>query len=455
MDKKSIVDHLKKRNGSVVDGISKGIEDFNEQEVQEASRDGFIAYRSEEKDMKEKKEVPKTVNQLREDAGLEPLESTMKDKVDTRYNEPKGEPKADEETIKNVIESNSIYKKAKETILKAQQKQVGYGLDKYPEPLNANSWDTVETIDHIMEESVDKLHYLAMLREKMVSSAGVADRLMLDKDLIKNLTKHPGASSKDVLSGIASNPGYNTKGPIFDDRLLSPYFTGENLGITKLAGHTVITGIDTESARDEQPTKPEKQRMDVMVDFKTLGTDTNATVIQIAAMAFDISNGFLINGFEQTVDISKNPSYDMNVSGSTLKWWMETDKELFAELLAKGEGSSSEAIHGFHKWLSELCIRYDVKLWGNGILFDNNIIRTQFESEGLDYPIEYSNDRDVRTISDTVCSMTGFSTEELRVRFYKKHRTKHNAMDDVYNQIDLVSGCWEFLHRRCSINGEL
>lgn len=86
---------------------------------------------------------------------------------DHRYNEPKGKHLAPEEIISETIESTEIYSRAKELILNAQRKQVGYGLDKYPEPLNADTWTTVETIDHIIDESIDKLHYLVMLRLKL------------------------------------------------------------------------------------------------------------------------------------------------------------------------------------------------------------------------------------------------------------------------------------------------
>lgn len=91
--------------------------------------------------------------------------------ADSRYKTPKSDPKADEQLIKKTIEANEIYSRAKEHILNAQRKQVGYGLDKYPEPLNADTWSAIETIDHIIEESVDKLHYLCMLRIKLEQEA--------------------------------------------------------------------------------------------------------------------------------------------------------------------------------------------------------------------------------------------------------------------------------------------
>lgn len=106
-------------------------------------------------------------------SGLSPerkidMEALKMEYKDERYREPKGNHKADDLEIDKAMESTRIYKEAKEHILKAQRNQVGYGIDKYPEPLNADTWSIVETIDHIISEGVDELHYLAMLRIKML-----------------------------------------------------------------------------------------------------------------------------------------------------------------------------------------------------------------------------------------------------------------------------------------------
>lgn len=89
---------------------------------------------------------------------------------DTRYKTPKCEPKTTLEKAEEVIEQNVIYSQARDEILMAQKRQVAYGLDKYPEALNPDSWDAVENINHIIEESVDQLHYLVMLRQKLMQN---------------------------------------------------------------------------------------------------------------------------------------------------------------------------------------------------------------------------------------------------------------------------------------------
>lgn len=100
---------------------------------------------------------------------------------DVRYRNPKQEPQATEEEVSKTIEETEIYRKAKEEILKAQRKQVAYGIDKYPEPLNADSWSTVETIEHIIDETIDKLHYLVMLKIKLEREAIAEDAIPVGK----------------------------------------------------------------------------------------------------------------------------------------------------------------------------------------------------------------------------------------------------------------------------------
>lgn len=101
--------------------------------------------------------------------------------LDNRYNTPKEAPKASKELVEETIQATEIYRQARIAIMrthsisadvrtamfKAQAKQVAYGIDKYPEPLNANTWSISETIEHITDESIDKLHYLVMLRIKL------------------------------------------------------------------------------------------------------------------------------------------------------------------------------------------------------------------------------------------------------------------------------------------------
>ena len=187
-------------------------------------------------------------------------------------------------------------------------------------------------------------------------------------------------------------------------------------------------------------------RVDVMVDIETLGTKSDSTIFQISAVAFDIATGRHFDKFNRIADITKNEDYEMNVTGSTLVWWLNTNPELLADLLNKGKGSSKRLLEDFHRWLEELDSN-DIHLWGNGILFDNKMIQHQFELNGLEYPIKYKNDRDLRTLVDLTCAKLGLTEKELRNKYYDPALEPHDAFNDVINQINITVNCYEELTR--------
>lgn len=185
-------------------------------------------------------------------------------------------------------------------------------------------------------------------------------------------------------------------------------------------------------------------RVDIMVDIETLGTGADATIIQISAIAFDIITGEHLSVFNEIADIEKNMK--LNVDGSTLKWWLNTDKELLTELLNSGEHSSETVLAHFIGWIkSQSKDPKNIYLWGNGILFDNKLIEHQAEKMDWGYPIFYKNDRDVRTIVDLAGRKLGISEKELKERYKDDSLVEHNAIDDVIYQINLVVGCYNEL----------
>jgi hypothetical protein len=189
------------------------------------------------------------------------------------------------------------------------------------------------------------------------------------------------------------------------------------------------------------------KRIDIMVDIETLGTGSNATIFQIAAMAFDINTGKVLSKFNKIADIGKNDT--MNVDGSTIKWWLNTDKELLTNLLNQGEGSSEELLRCFAQWLGAEKFDFgNLYLWGNGILFDNKMLQEQMNAlDGCHYPVEYKNDRDVRTIVDLAAAKFGITEKELKERYQDDSLKEHDAYDDVIYQISLVTECYKVLTR--------
>jgi len=198
-------------------------------------------------------------------------------------------------------------------------------------------------------------------------------------------------------------------------------------------------------------------RIDIMVDLETLGLKDNATVFQVSAVMFDISNGKIKSGFNKIIDIEKE---DMVVDGSTIKWWLKTDKELLDKLINDDNSLPASSVWQlFNSWIScevgnnDLSSK-NVYLWGNGILFDNQKVKTQMEKFGIKYPIHYTNDRDVRTILDLACDKTSFSCDKIKASVSDESETKHDALDDCRYQVRLVSFCYDILMKAIAVVAE-
>ena len=188
-------------------------------------------------------------------------------------------------------------------------------------------------------------------------------------------------------------------------------------------------------------------RKDIMVDIETLGTGENATVFQVSAMSFDLTTGDKHDSINLIGDIDKYGN--LNVDGSTLKWWLNTDKELLTELLNEGTYEEYDLFEALHKWLEAQTTTGDMKdvyLWGNGILFDNAKLQTNLNGcSGLKYPIYYKNDRDVRTILELASMKSGLTEDEIKKSVTDENERKHDAFDDITFQIRLVVECYEIL----------
>lgn len=181
----------------------------------------------------------------------------------------------------------------------------------------------------------------------------------------------------------------------------------------------------------------------IMTDIETLGKRDGATIFQIAAAAFDIKTGELKETINLKMDIAKERN--LKVYGDTLKWWLNTDKELLAKLLNEGTLTEVEMLNEFYCWIKSL--GNNIKLWGNGILFDNMKLKLKMESLNIPYPISYKNDRDVRTILDLASAVSGLTENEIKKSIKNENEVAHDALDDVRSQVRLVSTCYNIIKK--------
>jgi len=146
--------------------------------------------------------------------------------------------------------------------------------------------------------------------------------------------------------------------------------------------------------------------MEIMVDIETLGTDNNAVITSIGAVAFDLS------ALETVEEILGRPYFHMHlnahmqqadgrqISAATSMWWMEQNPVAIKTLLdgqkaiAKGI-SVAAALEAFSIWCSN---NKAANIWGNGNTFDNMLLRDIYAQYKVKYPVSFRNDLDFRTL---------------------------------------------------------
>lgn len=186
-------------------------------------------------------------------------------------------------------------------------------------------------------------------------------------------------------------------------------------------------------------------RIDIMTDIETLGKGNNTTVFQIGACAFNIYTGETLSEFNQIVDVTTEK--DMLIDGDTLIWWLKTNKELLTNLLNQGNVSQKDLFVNFNNWILQTNNnKQNIFLWGNGILFDNKLIQSKMKQYGIEYPIFYRNDRDMRTIVELAGLKCGIETEkEFRETYRPSEYVLHDGLDDVKAQIYVLSKAWNIV----------
>lgn len=88
------------------------------------------------------------------------------------------------------------------------------------------------------------------------------------------------------------------------------------------------------------------------------------------------------------------------IDPSTVIWWLKQSSEARSAIVNDDAIPLQDALLQFREFVSDNVAGGSKKaqVWGNGASFDNSILRSSYDCIAEDYPWEYWNDRDVRTM---------------------------------------------------------
>ncbi|WP_274725878.1 3'-5' exonuclease [Xenorhabdus bovienii] len=180
----------------------------------------------------------------------------------------------------------------------------------------------------------------------------------------------------------------------------------------------------------------------LMLDLETMGTATDSAITSIGAVFFNPTTGELGSSFYRPVDLTSSMQSGGTVDGDTIRWWLRQDSEARVAIAVDGLPSITEVLFELEEFVNK-STRYNthgLKVWGNGVSFDNVILRSAYDREKIKPFWHWYNDRDVRTVVE-LGQAAGFDPKH-NMPF---EGNRHNALDDAIHQAKYVSAIWQRL----------
>ncbi len=175
----------------------------------------------------------------------------------------------------------------------------------------------------------------------------------------------------------------------------------------------------------------------IMLDLETLGTKTEtAPIVSIGAVRFDLNTGELGDEFYQNVDLQDCLYYGFKIDPNTLYWWLGQSEEASKALIH----NRSDLVLSLERFTTFVADIKGSLVWGNGVLFDNAILRKAYNTVKLKVPWHFRADRDVRTLV-ALGKSVGISKKASDTPMVP-NLIKHNALSDAKYQAAYVCEIW-------------
>lgn len=180
---------------------------------------------------------------------------------------------------------------------------------------------------------------------------------------------------------------------------------------------------------------------DVMLDLETMGNKSNAAIVSIGAVEFNLKTGETGRVFYRVVDLQSCLDVGLKINASTVYWWLMQSEAARKRICAKGEHIST-VLNAFNLWMQD-CVE-KVKIWGNGARFDIGILEDAYVACDVYTPWYFRSEMDVRTLVafkpeiKANCKMVG---------------VEHDPIDDCLHQITYCVETWKALNKPKQVRG--
>lgn len=175
----------------------------------------------------------------------------------------------------------------------------------------------------------------------------------------------------------------------------------------------------------------------IMIDMETTGTDSDAGILTLGAVVFDVPFGYPRPTFYDKASLASNEAAGRKVDKATMEWWNKQDSELRKEVFS-GTQSVSDMLSNFIVWCTNqlapgMSLEKDVQLWSRGAGFDCEILKHACYQLFGHYPFDFRNHMCQRTVE----ALMPAGLVNLVQNSYASRR-KHHALDDAMHQANMM-----------------
>ena len=169
-----------------------------------------------------------------------------------------------------------------------------------------------------------------------------------------------------------------------------------------------------------------KELRHCMIDLETLDLKPSSKIVSIGAVIFDPRYGKIGDTFYMELD--HKAQTNRTSDPETVAWWKRQSPVVKKAL--KGTDLLADALEELDFFLPK-----DVKVWGNGSIFDIAILEDAYRQNDMGIPWKFWNVLDMRTIKAVYEAGRGGWSRACG-------GNKHNALDDAVHQAESVCIMW-------------
>lgn len=175
------------------------------------------------------------------------------------------------------------------------------------------------------------------------------------------------------------------------------------------------------------------------IDMETLSTEHNAALLSIGAVIHDFGTGQQVDTFYANITPESSIAAVLDVSESTKAWWAKQGQAA-QDVLSVDQRPLRDVLVDFAKWLAGHGVQYAI---GNGPRADNQWLESACKAVGMQSPIKYWGDLDMRTLTFIGTHILGLDHWHSTFK-----GVKHNALHDAINEAEFCNAVFQKLINR-------